>query len=186
MFYFYGGSIGFLLGFHEMSMIVLWGFHGGSLWFLRVWDFYWIPVWVPWYFCRISIGISTGISLGFQGPGCLWGFYGLNYWFTMFFNRLVGFLWHSYEIFLIFLCYFYGVSIGLSMGIIWDSYGVSLWLQCDFFMLFLWDFGGDLHEISMGLLCVSIESKLRWIETSIGIRWNRLKVIKLWNPGKVN
>ena len=60
---------------------------------------------------------------------------------------------------------FYGVSKGVSMVVLWDSYGGSKGCLWDFlsipmvFVVFLWDFFGmymlfllDFHDISMRLL----------------------------------
>ena len=54
-------------------MKFLLNFYGGSV--ICLWDFYWIPVGLPWYFYDTSLGLLLGL-LDFYGMSMayLWGF----------------------------------------------------------------------------------------------------------------
>ena len=75
---------------------------------------------------------------------------------------LMGFLCGSYAI----PCYFYDLSMGFSVGFLWDVHDLSmglLWDSSGISMIFLWDYYG-----------MSIESKLKSIESklkAIEINW---------------
>ena len=72
-------------------------------------------------------------------------------------------------------CYFYY----LSMGLLWDSYGIS--------MIFLWDYYGISIESKLKSIeskLKSTENQLKSTENQLKVNWNQLKVN--WNQLKIN
>ena len=170
-------SMGVLRYFRKISIGFVWGFHGISKGLQEK-----------------IYGTSPGISMGFEAIVCgisigiVWKFYGILWYFhkiSLGFHDIsigspsdicgVAFLWD-------FQICFYDLSMGLSMGIMWDYSRISLCFVCDVHVvsvIFLWGFCGIpmgfpwyAYDISLGLVrdvnCKSVE-KLDPVENHFAV-----------------